>query len=170
MGTIVSDLSSSTTENNQAQLVVFTLAGCRFAVGIRQAREIIRISDITVMPKTPKFLQGIIHLRGRITPVLDLKKRFGMPLLEVTQESRILVVEWKDQVLGLLVDKVQEVGRASREDFLVLKESVLDIEQSFLSGTVRLKEHSVLLLNLEKVFGLDGWKDMRDMESGSAEE
>ncbi len=97
------------------------------SVGISHVREIIRVGEITRMPRAPKFLEGIINLRGRIIPVLDLKRRFNMPLVDSTSESRILVVEIEDQMLGLLVDKILEVIKVSVANVAPPKETTLNI-------------------------------------------
>lgn len=154
-------------EKEGIQLVVFTLAGCELAIGIRQVREIIRVSDLTLMPKAPKFLEGIINLRGRIIPVLDLKKRFDMPQVEKTIETRILVTEIKDQMLGLLVDKVAEVLRADLAAVEPVKDAVLTIGPEFIRGSLTLENRLVLLFNLEKLFSADELRSLPDVETTS---
>lgn len=128
------------------------------SVSIRHVREIIRVSDITAMPRAPKFLEGIINLRGRIIPVLDLKRRFDMPLVGSTSESRILVVEIDDQMLGLLVDKVLEVLKISSSTSAPLKETTLNISSEYIREVVVLDRRRILSLNLPKLFLVDELK------------
>jgi len=156
--------------NPDIQLVVFTLAGCELAVEIHQVREIIRVGEMTMMPKAPKFLEGIINLRGRIFPVLDFKKRFDMPLVDRTEETRILVVESKDQVLGLLVDKVVEVLKVPSSAVEPLDHTLLTIGPDYAKGMVMTQGRLILLLNLEKTFNLDDLKNLSDLESNSHRE
>ncbi len=156
MNAPVSEASKSLAdEKSELQLVVFTLAGCELAVEIHQVREIIRVSDITLMPKAPKFLEGIINLRGRIFPVLDFKKKFNMPLLDRTDESRILVVEAHDQILGFLVDKVVEVFKVSATAVEPVDQTILTIGPDFVKGRVAVQGRLILLFNLEKTFNLE---------------
>src|ERR1700685_4580367 len=99
MSISLSEVSNGSQVSPETQWVVFCIAGSEMSVSIRQVREIIRLSEITMMPRAPKFLKGIINLRSRIIPVLDLKRCFNMPLVDPTSESRILVVEIADQML-----------------------------------------------------------------------
>ena len=76
-------------------------------------REIIRMQDITTVPRTPEFVEGVINLRGKVTPVVDLRKRFGLPVPEQSKENRIVVVDIGGQDIGVVVDAVTEVLRIS---------------------------------------------------------
>ncbi len=157
-------------KNADIQLVVFTLAGCELAVEIHEVREIIRAAEITMMPKAPKYVEGIINLRGRIFPVLDLRKRFGMPLVEKTNETRILVVEKKDQVVGLLVDKVVEVLKVSPETIERTQRALLTIESEFVLGFLAIPGRLIALFQLEKIFSFEGLKALPESESNSTGE
>jgi len=154
-------------ENGELQLVVFQIAGCELGIGIRQVREIIRVSEMTMMPKAPKFLEGIINLRGRIVPVLDLKRRFDMPLIEKTDESRVLVMEIHDQALGLLVDKVVEVLKISAERIEPVLEPFLNIGTDFIAGKICINQRLVLLFRIEKTFSFDDARALPDWEKAS---
>jgi purine-binding chemotaxis protein CheW len=155
----------ATNANPEMQLVIFTLAACELGVEIHRVREIIRVSELAMMPKAPRFLEGIINLRGRIIPVLDLKKRFEMPLLEKTGETRILVVEIKDQILGLLVDKVAEVLKILPESINQASGPVLNIGAEFIDGLVPIKDRLIILFKLEKIFKLEELKGVPELET-----
>ncbi|HJT23280.1 MAG TPA: chemotaxis protein CheW, partial [bacterium] len=161
----MSEISTvSKPEAAETQLVVFVLAGCEAAVGIRQVREILRVGDITRMPKAPPFLEGIINMRGKIIPVIDLKKRFQMPLVDRTDESRVLIVEIQDQMIGFLVDKVAEVLRVPQASVEPAKRPVLSIGVEYLDGFLRLERRLILLLNLKKLLTLDDTKVLPEGE------
>lgn len=157
-------------ESAEAQRVVFTLAGCEAAVSIRQVREILRVGEITFMPKAPPFLEGIINLRGKIIPVVDLRKRFQMPLIDRTEESRVLIVEIQDQMLGFLVDKVVEVLKASPTGVEAAKGPVLTIGAEFLEGILPMEKRLILLLDLKKLLTLEDVKALPDREAHSTME
>ena len=142
----------------EERVVLFTLSGCELGIPIHLAREIIRVPDITRMPKAPAFLEGVINLRGRIIPVLDLKKRFDMPLLDRTEETRILIVQLKDQSMGLLVDKVTEVLRYALEAVVTPKESILNIGVDYTEGFLMIGTRLVTLLKMERVFNVEEMK------------
>lgn len=155
--------------SDEIQLVVFALAGCELAVGIKDVREILRVSDITPMPKAPKYIEGIINVRGRIFPVIDLKRRFDMPLVDKTDESRILVVEQKDQVLGLLVDKVVEVLKISPALIERVSAPVLTVGADFVGGLITLQNRLVILFNVGKIFTFEGLKAAPEVETAAGE-
>jgi purine-binding chemotaxis protein CheW len=152
------------------QAVLFTLAGCELGIPIGLSKEIIRVTDITQMPKAPHFLEGVINLRGKIIPVLDLKKRFHMPLLDWTEETRILVVEWKDLFIGLLVDKVVEVVRFSPAAVEGTDEDILNIGAEYIEGLLRLGPRLVVLLKMEKISSIEELRSIPDKETISGEE
>ena len=102
-------------ENNgvtgERQLVVFDLNEEAYGVDISQVREIIRMQEITRVPRAPEFIEGVINLRGKVIPVVDLRARFSMPGTERTDEHRIVVVDVDGQDIGMVVDAVTEVSR-----------------------------------------------------------
>jgi purine-binding chemotaxis protein CheW len=97
-----------------SQLVTCRVGGEEFAVDILSVQEIIRMVDITRVPKAPSFVEGVINLRGRIIPVLDLRRRLGIADAERTAQSRIVVVTVRGRAVGLVVDSVSEVLRIPR--------------------------------------------------------
>jgi purine-binding chemotaxis protein CheW len=152
------DVSNGSRFGPETQWVVFCIAGSEMGVDIRQVREIIRLSEITMMPRAPKFLKGIINLRGRVIPVLDLKRRFNMPLVDPTSESRILVVEIEDQRLGLLVDKVLEVLKAPASVGVVPQKRMLNIGPEFIKEVWISDSRQILYLDLKKLFVFEEMK------------
>ena len=97
------------------QLVSFTLAKELYGIEITKVREIILITDITRIPETPDFLKGLINLRSTVIPVIDLRVRFGLPEGELTDESRIMVLQACGKTIGIVVDAVSEVLRVKQE-------------------------------------------------------
>ena len=171
MGTTTTEVELNQAKaKNEIQLVVFTLAGCELAVEIHEVREIIRAAEITMMPKAPKYVEGIINLRGRIFPVLDLRKRFGMPLVEGTSESRILVVEKKDQMVGLFVDKVVEVLKVPPIAIERDSRALLLIEKEFVLGFLSMPERLIALFHLEKIFTFEGLRSIQELDVATAGE
>jgi purine-binding chemotaxis protein CheW len=157
MNALLSEVSQT---SGETQWVVFCVAGSEMCVEIQQVREIIRVAEVTMMPRAPKFLEGIINLRGRIVPVLNLKRRFNMPPIDVTSESRILVVDIDDQMLGFLVDKVSEVLKSSLPMAEPSNETTLNISPEFMKGVLPLNLRRVFYLNLKKIFVFDDVKSL----------
>jgi purine-binding chemotaxis protein CheW len=158
----LSEVPNGFKTNGEIQWVVFCIAGSEMGVGISHVKEIIRVTEVTTMPKAPKYLEGIINLRSRIIPVLDLKRRFSMPLIDPTSESRILIVEIKDQILGFLVDKVLEVLKVSSAMVSSPKGRILNVSSEFIEEVLTLDHRQILFLNLTKLFVFDEVKSISE--------
>lgn len=134
------------------QIVVFELAKETYGVAISDVYEIIRMVEVTKIPKTQHFLEGVINLRGRIIPVVDLRKRFGLQSEEVEQLKRIVVVKIDDDTVGMVVDAVSEVLQIESsqvEGVSSLVSSQVDTE--FISGIAKVDNRLIILLDLGKV-------------------
>ena len=134
-------------------LVTFDLLGEEFGVPILDVREIIQMLDITPVPNAPKFVEGVINLRGQIIPIVDLRKRFNLETSETTEENRIVVVEVNNNTLGLIVDGDSEVLRIP-EDLVKPAPALIagGIGSEFIKGIAYYKERMIILIDLYKVF------------------
>ena len=113
MAEIVKD---ETVESSEIlQLVGFKIGQEEFGINILAVQEIIKIIDITTVPNASDYIAGVINLRGRIIPIVHLRKRLHMPVIETDKKTRIIVVEINDKTIGFVVDEVQEVLRISTE-------------------------------------------------------
>lgn len=134
----------------ERQLVVFSLLDEDYGIDIYKVQEIIQYRDITYVPKAPVFVKGVINLRGRIIPVIDLKERFGLPEKEVTPDTRIIVVEISSQTVGLIVDSVTEVLRIPKSD-IEPPPPVTTIEADFIEGVGKLDERLIIILDIDRI-------------------
>src|ERR1051326_4762411 len=109
--------SNAESVSDERQLVVFQLGAELYGVEISRVHEIIRLQAVTRVPRAPSFVEGVINLRGKVIPVVDLRRRFGLETSEHTRASRIVVVEIADQVVGIVVDGVSrsEERRVGKE-------------------------------------------------------
>lgn len=139
------------TGGGERQLVVFQLGAELYGVEIARVHEIIRLVTITRVPRSPSFVEGVINLRGRIIPVVDLRRRFGLAIAAHTRATRIVVVELGDQVIGMVVDGVSEV--LSVQDSIVEPPSpvVAGIDSEYLRGIAKLPDRLVILLDLDRI-------------------
>jgi purine-binding chemotaxis protein CheW len=145
----------ATITGDERQLVVFQLGAELYGVDIAGVHEIIRLQSITRVPRAPAFVEGIINLRGKVIPVVDLRHRFGLASVDHTRASRIVVVEISDQVVGLVVDAVSEVLRITGATVESPSPVVAGPESEYLHGIVKLPERLVMLLDLDHVLARD---------------
>jgi len=136
---------------DQRQLVVFLLAGELYGVDIHQVREIIRVPEVTRVPRTPDFVEGVINLRGSVIPVIDLRKRFLMPPGAEDADRRIVVVEMGEQTLGVIVDAVSEVLRLEGDRIEPPSPYIVSLDTQYITGIARLEDRLVILLDLNRV-------------------
>lgn len=135
------------------QLVVFSLANEEYGVAITQIQEIIRQPDITRIPGMPSFIEGVINLRGRIIPVIDLRKRFNLERVEMTDKTRVVVADAAGQTIGLVVDSVSEVVNLPQDQIDPIPPSIATIDSEYLSGVGKMDKRIVILLDLSKLLG-----------------
>ena len=140
----------------EQQLVVFNLSGGGYGVDIGTVREIIRMQEITQIPKTPPYVEGVINLRGRVIPVLNLRERFGMEAGEESLAKRIVVVDTGEQSMGFVVDAVSEVLRVPRTAVEPPPSVVTSADSDYVVGIVKLPDRLISLLDLERM--LDGFE------------
>ena len=133
------------------QIVVLDLGGEAYGVEIGRVEEIIRMQAVTRIPNGPAFIEGVTNLRGRVIPVLDLRKRFGLPASEATRRSRIVVGELGEHTVGLVVDGVSEVLLVSAEAIEPPSTLVTSADSAFLRGVAKLDERLILLLDLSRI-------------------
>jgi len=136
----------------EAQIVIFTLNQQQYGVDIAKVFEIIRMTEITKIPNTPYFVEGVINLRGKIIPVIDLRKRLGMPEVERDKATRIIVVDVDGITVGMIVDSVMEVFRLNDVEIEAAPSMInSDIDSSFIQGIAIKDERMIILLDLNRV-------------------
>ncbi|MEW6066589.1 chemotaxis protein CheW [Desulforamulus profundi] len=131
------------------QLVVFQLNDQQYALPINETQEIIRMAEVTRLPNTNYYIEGIINLRGTILPVISLNRRLGLPETEQNEDTRIIVVENKGSKVGMIVDSVLEVGRYTESE--VEPPNMIGDNIDFLKGVVKKGDQLWLLVNLDTV-------------------
>lgn len=139
----------------EQQLVVFDLAGEHYGVDIAAVEGIIKLQAITSVPHAPAFVEGVTNLRGKVLPVIDLRKRFGLPQAQPTKDSRIVVVEMNGATVGMVVDGVSEVLRVGAEAIEPPSPIVTTVDSAFIRGIAKVGERLVILLDLGKVLSAE---------------
>jgi len=145
-----------------SQVVSFRLGDEEYGVDIMKVQEIILPGQVTKMPGVPEFIRGLINLRGRVIPVVDLKRRLGLGQTESTEETRIIVASMGGKTVGLVVDAVNEVLRINPEQVEPPPKSVAGISQEYLVGIAKLGDRIVILLDVEQVLSAEEKKQVSD--------
>jgi len=137
-------------------LATFFLSGEEYGIDVRLVQEIIRVSEITQVPRAPDFIKGVINLRGRIIPVIDLKRKLGLgEVSEAARPSRIVVVKVRDRLVGLLVDGASQVLKVPVASIEAAPEEVVEIDANYLRGVAKLENRLIILMDLTKVLALE---------------
>lgn len=144
--------SSRQVDSELLQLVTFVVGSEEFAIPILSVQEINRMMQITRVPQSPPFIEGVINLRGKIIPVMDLRKRFGDDALEDTSDSRIIVIEVATRVIGFTVDRVNEVLRIDAGIVEPPPSMVSGVDSDYVQGVGKLDDRLLILLNLDRLF------------------
>lgn len=149
----------------ELQLVCFKMGGEEFALGIMRVREIVRPLKVVRVPRAPSFVEGVVNLRGAILPVIDLRKRLGLPEVADERRMRFLVVVLKDSVVLFVVDEVNEVIRASRDSVLPAPALVKGVDAGYLLGVLPVGDRLVMLLHPERVLTSAETDELRRLEA-----
>ena len=134
----------------QLQYVTFRIGSEDFGVDILMVQEIIRMPKITPIPNAPPFILGVINLRGKIIPVVDLRIRVALPQTEASDARRIVVVELKEKRIGMLVDSVSQVIRIPAGVVEEMPEEAVNVTENFIKGVGKLDNRLIIILDLNK--------------------
>jgi purine-binding chemotaxis protein CheW len=130
--------------------VIFRLAKEEYGLPITKVQEINRLVPITKLPQTPSFMEGIINLRGRIIPVVDLRKRFQLAAADQSEDNRIIIVEVNGQTVGIIVDAVTEVVRLSGANIEPPPPAFI-LDAQYIHGVGKFDERLLILLDIDKI-------------------
>jgi len=143
------------------QVVVFGLLNEEYGLEITDVQEIVRFQEITKIPDAPVFIKGILNLRGKVIPIIDLKRRFYQMDSTVTESTRILVVKVGDKTIGIIADEVSEVLRVPEEAIEPTPSLLDEFNQSGIVGVGKLENRLLILLNLEKTLSTEELKEIK---------
>lgn len=144
-------MANEETAEDGRQLVVFRLGKESYGIDVSTVREIFPPQEITRVPNAPEYVEGVINLRGKVVAVIDLRKRFGVEVTETTNESRIVVVEYDGEDVGVIVDAVHEVVSVGADRLAPATVITEENGASLAQGFARLDEQLVILVDIEMV-------------------
>ena len=141
--------SSQEHEGDLLQLVTFRIGEEEFGVDILSVQEIIRLMQITMVPHAASFIEGVINLRGKVIPVINMRTRFNLPAVEHDANTRIVVMEFDQKIVGFLVDGVSEVLRIPASTVEPAPPVVCGIGSEYIRGVGKLEDRLLILLDLD---------------------
>lgn len=138
-------------EQKEMKVIVFQLIDKEYAIGVDVVQSIEKLVTITRVPKTPSYVKGVLNLRGVVTPVVDLRERFGLEVKEMDDSTRIIIVTLPEFEVGLIVDGANDVIDIPIESIEPQPEVVGTVESEFISGVAKVDKRLLVMLNLETV-------------------
>lgn len=159
----------STRDGGQtSQVVNFHLGNEEYGLDIKIVQEIILVGSITQVPRVPEYVRGLINLRGKIVPVVDLRLRFGMDATEHGEHTRIIVLNASGHVIGIVVDAVNEVLRISQDQIEPPPVGLMGLDQTFIQGLVKREEKIMILLNVDTILSYEEHTAAVDTQTSAA--
>lgn len=137
------------------QLVSFTIGSEEFGVDILKVQEINRMVEVTRVPQAPPYVEGVINLRGKVIPIIDLRKRFNLEAKEYDKNTRIVVVDIGGTIMGMVVDSVSEVLRLPSDTIEPPPEIAAGVNSEYIKGVAKLDDRLLIFLDLSRVISAD---------------
>ena len=142
------------------QLVTFGIGSEEFGVDILRVQEIIRTMEITKVPRAQDFVEGVINLRGKVIPIIDLRRRFGLPSRQHDKYTRIIVIELYDIIVGFVVDSVSEVLRIPASTVEPPPPVVSGVEAEYIKGVGKLQDRLLILIDLDRLLSTESLESL----------
>ncbi len=142
---------NGTGKSDELQLVSFHIGSEEFGVDILKVQEINRMVEITRVPQAPSYVEGVINLRGKVIPIIDLRKRFSLDMKEYDKNTRIVVVDIAGNIMGMVVDSVSEVLRLQTSTIENPPDIVTGVNAEYIKGVAKLEDRLLIFLDLSKV-------------------
>lgn len=161
----MSNKFSQQTESKQAadqvlQWVTFRLQEETYGINVMQVQEVLRYTEIAPVPGSPEYVLGIINLRGNVVTVIDTRARFGLPASEVSDNTRIVIIEAEKQVIGILVDSVAEVVYLKQSEIDTAPNVGTDESARFIQGVANREGELLILVDLNKLLSDEEWDEI----------
>jgi len=154
------DFEKSQETDPITQWVTFMLEGEKYGINVMQVKEVLRNIEIAPVPGAPDYILGIINLRGNVVTVIDTRKRFALPERELEEESRIIIIETDEQVIGLLVDGIAEVADIPKSEIEITPNVGNDESSRYILGVHSNNGELLILVEIERLLSEDEWADM----------
>ncbi|MEO0443774.1 MAG: chemotaxis protein CheW [Pseudomonadota bacterium] len=153
----------TTSDDPVLQWVTFRLAGETYGVNVMQVQEVLRYTEIAPVPGAPEYVLGIINLRGNVVTVIDTRNRFGLVSGEITDNTRIVIIEAEGHVIGILVDSVAEVVYLRQSEIETAPNVGNDESAKFIQGVCHKNEELLILIELDKLLSDTEWAELEEI-------
>ena len=157
-------------EGELNQLISFEVGEEEYGLEILRVKEVIRIREITRLPRAPSFVKGIINLRGDVIPIIDLRDKFGLEAREETAQTRVIVVEVEGRLMGMVVDSASQVVRIPADQIDPPPPVLGGFSQEFITGVGKLEDKLVILLNADAILTVDEKIALSSIDGAAAAE
>jgi len=149
-------------EDPVLQWVTFRLDNETYGINVMQVQEVLRYTEIAPVPGAPPYVLGIINLRGNVVTVIDTRLRFGLQQTETTDQTRIVIIETENQVVGIMVDAVAEVVYLRQSEIETTPNVGNDETAKFIQGVCHKNKELLILVDLEKMMSDEEWAELND--------
>ncbi|MET3682157.1 purine-binding chemotaxis protein CheW [Alkalibacillus flavidus] len=146
------------------KVIVFKLKDEEYGIPIENVGSIERIFNITRVPRAPKFVKGVMNLRGVITPIIDLRERFGLEQIEQTESTRIIIINVDGKSIGVVVDAANDVVDVPHDIVEPSPEVVGSINADYIRGVAKVDQRLLILLNLDKVLSEEEFEQLSTID------
>ncbi|MEW5800572.1 MAG: chemotaxis protein CheW [bacterium] len=164
--------SNQSLTGKEGKFLTFTLARQEYGLEIMKVKEIIGAMEVTAVPQTPSYVEGVINLRGKIIPVINLRLKFGMEFLQHTDRTCIIVTEINGKSgtipMGMVVDSVSEVLHIKVEEMEITPNFGVKLDTEYIMGMAKIKGKVIILLDINQVLNAEGMMLMEGLRSGEA--
>jgi purine-binding chemotaxis protein CheW len=156
--------------DNLSQLISFTVGEEEFGLEILRVKEVIRIREITRLPRAPSFVQGIINLRGDVIPIIDLREKFGLEHHDYTSMTRVIVVDVDGQLIGMVVDSASQVVRIPADQIEPPPPIVGGLSAEYVKGVGKLDDRLVILVNIDRIISSEEKLELKKLDTAIVDE
>ena len=150
------------------QFISFSVGAEEYGLELLRVKEVIRVREITWLPKAPSFVKGIINLRGDVISIIDLRDKFGLESREDTEQTRVIVVEMDGRLMGMVVDSASQVVRIPADQIDPPPPVPGGFSQEFITGVAKLEDRLVILLNPDAILTVDQKMALSSMDARTA--
>jgi purine-binding chemotaxis protein CheW len=153
-------------EGELNQLISFEVGEEEYGLEILRVKEVIRIREITRLPRAPRFVKGIINLRGDVIPIIDLRDRFGLEHREYSAMTRVIVVDVEGRLVGMVVDAASQVVRIPADQIEPPPPIVGGLSAEYIKGVGKLEDRLVILLNIDRILSSEEKAELDRLPEG----